>query len=74
MTKNISIVIQSRLGSQRVPGKMLKPFAGTTLVDILLSKVVRLKNITPNQIFFCAYERKIQKYFLSGIIKYQLTT
>ena len=34
--KDIAVVIQARLGSQRIPNKMLKPFAGTTLVDIFL--------------------------------------
>jgi CMP-N-acetylneuraminic acid synthetase len=43
MDKNISIVIQSRLGSSRIPGKMLKDFAGTTLVDILLTKLLQSK-------------------------------
>ena len=34
--KNIAVVIQARLGSQRVPQKMIKPFAGTTLTDIAI--------------------------------------
>lgn len=59
MDKDISLVIQSRLGSQRIPGKMLKPFVGTTLVDILLKKVSNLKSLKPNQIYFCAYEKKL---------------
>lgn len=59
MNKEISLVIQSRLGSQRIPGKMLKPFAGTTLVDILLEKVSKLKSISPDQIYFCAYEEEL---------------
>ena len=42
MGKDISLVIQARLGSQRVPKKMLRPFAETTLVDILLKKVSNL--------------------------------
>ena len=53
MDKNVSIVIQSRLGSTRVPGKMLKDFAGTTLVDILLTKLMKSKEVTPDQIYFC---------------------
>lgn len=53
MGRDISIVVQSRLGSTRVPGKMLKDFAGTTLVDILLKKLLKSKEIEPNQIYFC---------------------
>ncbi len=37
--KNIAVVIQARLGSQRVPQKMIKPFAGTTLTDIAIKKI-----------------------------------
>ena len=36
---DICILVQARLGSTRVPGKMLRPFAGTTLVDILFEKL-----------------------------------
>ena len=59
MGKNVSLVIQSRLGSQRVPGKMLKPFSNTTLVDILLKKVSNLKSIQSDQVYFCAYEKEL---------------
>ena len=37
--KDICILVQARLDSQRVPGKMLRPFADTTLVDILFEKL-----------------------------------
>ena len=37
--KDVCILVQARLGSQRVPGKMLRPFANTTLVDILFKKL-----------------------------------
>ena len=36
---DICILVQARLGSERVPGKMLRPFANTTLVDILFDKL-----------------------------------
>ena len=59
MDKNISIVIQSRLGSSRIPGKMLKDFAGTTLVDILLTKLLQSKEVDPSQIYFCVGEDEL---------------
>lgn len=37
---DILFIVQARLSSQRVPQKMIRPFAGTTLVDIVLQKVV----------------------------------
>jgi CMP-N-acetylneuraminic acid synthetase len=59
MSKDISIVVQSRLGSQRVPNKMLKPFAGTTLVDILLDKLTNLTSVDYSKVYFCAHEQKL---------------
>ena len=38
---------------------MLKDFAGTTLVDILLSKLIKSKEITPDQIYFCVGEDEL---------------
>lgn len=70
MGKDISLVIQARLGSQRVPGKMLRPFAGTTLVDILLEKVSNLKSIESSQVYFCAYEDEL----LETASKYPVNT
>jgi len=36
---DVCIITQARLGSQRVPNKMLRDFAGTTLMDIYLKKI-----------------------------------
>ena len=40
----VAVIIQARLGSQRVPQKMIKPFANTTLLDIFLEKVKNCKS------------------------------
>lgn len=40
----ICIVVQSRLSSQRVPGKMTRKFADTTLFDIACQKLNELSN------------------------------
>jgi CMP-N-acetylneuraminic acid synthetase len=37
--KTISVVINARLHSSRLPRKLLRPFAGTTLIEIALSKI-----------------------------------
>ena len=61
--KNINevcLIVQARLGSQRVPRKMIKPFAGTTLVDILFKKLKNLKNIPIENIYFSAYESELK--------------
>ena len=37
--EDILFIVQARLESERVPRKMVKPFAGTTLLDILIDKI-----------------------------------
>ena len=59
---DICIVIQARLSSERVPYKMLKPFAGTTLLDISLEKITQLKSIDfKNQFYLSAYENELKE-------------
>ena len=58
---DICILVQARLGSTRVPGKMLKPFAGTTLVDILFNKLKSSKVIPKENIYFSAYEDELKE-------------
>ena len=58
--KDVCVVVQARLGSQRVPGKMLRPFANTTLVDILFNKLKESKVIPLENIHFSAYEQDLK--------------
>ena len=58
---DICVVIQARLGSTRVPGKMLKPFAGTTLVDILFDKLKSSKIIPMENVYFSVYEPELKE-------------
>lgn len=64
MSKSISdvcVLVQARLGSTRVPNKMLRPFANTTLVDILFEKL-KSSNIIPTEnIIFSAYESELKE-------------
>lgn len=39
MKKTISVVINARLGSTRVPQKLVRPFSSTNLIEIALSKL-----------------------------------
>lgn len=58
--EDVCVVVQARLGSQRVPGKMLRPFAGSTLTDILLDKLKFSQIIPKENIFFSAYEQELK--------------
>tara|TARA_Y100001938_G_C8070016_1_gene422554 strand:- start:898 stop:1587 length:690 start_codon:yes stop_codon:yes gene_type:complete len=59
--KNISdvaFIVQSRLNSERVPQKMIRDFCGTTLLDVVLDKLVQAK-IPNNQIYLSAHEDEL---------------
>ena len=58
---DICIIVQARMGSQRVPGKMLRPFADTTLTDILFDKLTKLTIIPKSNIYFSAYEDELKE-------------
>lgn len=47
--EDILFIVQARLNSSRLPRKMLKDFAGTTLFDVTLEKVN--KSIVPKECF-----------------------
>ena len=57
---DIAFIVQARLNSQRVPQKMIRPFAGTTLFDIILNKLIRSQIIPRYNIFASVYEPELQ--------------
>ena len=58
--EDICFIIQARLSSERVPRKMIKPFANTNLVDIACKKINKSKIIPKENFFFSAYEDEIK--------------
>jgi CMP-N-acetylneuraminic acid synthetase len=54
----VGIIVQARLSSQRCPQKMIRPFAGTTLMDICLTKLVNSK-IKNHNIWVSVYEQEL---------------
>ena len=56
---NVCVIVQARLGSQRVPQKMIRPFSGTTLMDICLEKLEGSKIIPSKNIFASVYEEEL---------------
>ena len=57
--EDICFIIYARLGSQRLPGKMLRPFADTTLVDIALEKIKSCKEIPLSNFYLCVHESEL---------------
>lgn len=58
---DVCVIVQARMGSQRVPGKMLRPFADTTLTDILFDKLINSSVIPRSNIYFSAYENELKE-------------
>ena len=51
--KDICFILQSRVNSKRLPRKVIKPFAGTTLFDIAINKLVN-SELIPNENIYCS--------------------
>jgi len=58
---DICIIVQARMGSQRIPGKMLRSFDYTTLTDILFDKLTKSTIIPKSNIYFSAYEDELKE-------------
>lgn len=52
-------IVQARLNSQRVPRKMIKPFAGSNLFGIILDKLLSSKVIPSENIRASVYEEEL---------------
>ena len=57
---DICVIVQARLGSQRVPNKMIRPFAGTTLTDIFLEKVKQCKSFPIENFYLSVHEPELK--------------
>ena len=58
--KDVCVIVQARLGSQRVPRKMLRPLAGTTLLEIMFNKISQCKSFSKEDFFLSAWEEEIK--------------
>ena len=54
------VIVQARLSSQRLPEKMIKPFANSTLVDICLEKIKQSKIVNLNNFYLSVYEEELK--------------
>ena len=57
--EDVCVMVQARLGSQRVPQKMIRPFAGTTLMDICLEKLADSQYIPNKNVCASVYEPEL---------------
>ena len=54
-----AFIVQARLNSQRVPQKMIRPFAGSNLFGIILDKLLSSKVIPSENIYASVYEEEL---------------
>lgn len=64
-------IVQARMNSQRVPGKMLRPFNGTTLFGLALDKLLSSTIIPSDQIYASVFEEEL---FLEANTKRNIRT
>jgi CMP-N-acetylneuraminic acid synthetase len=56
---SVAIIVQARLNSQRVPQKMIRPFYGTTLFDLVLEKIKEALPSKQDNIWASVYEPEL---------------
>lgn len=56
---SVAFLVQARLNSQRVPQKMIRPFAGTTLTDLVLDKLLASRVIPKENIILSVQEEPL---------------
>jgi len=59
--KDIAVIVQARTNSQRIPNKMLRPFANTNLFELVLSKLLKSKTIPKQNIIASVYEDELKE-------------
>ena len=57
--KDICFIIQARLDSKRLPGKMLKPFADSNLFEITINKLLDSDLIPNDNIYLSLYDDEL---------------
>jgi len=56
---DICFIVQARLDSKRLPGKMLLPFGGSNLFEIAVNKLVNSNFIPNSNIYLSLYDQKL---------------
>jgi len=58
---DICFIVQARLNSQRVPQKMIKPFAGSNLFELIIDKLIFSDIIPRENIFASVHEDELKQ-------------
>tara|TARA_B100000700_G_scaffold216483_1_gene237967 strand:- start:1301 stop:2002 length:702 start_codon:yes stop_codon:yes gene_type:complete len=55
----VAVVVQARMSSQRCPGKMARPFANSTLIDVTIEKIKESKIIPTENFYLSVHEPEL---------------
>ena len=56
---HICVIVQARLGSERIPNKMLKSFAGTTLFENIIN-IIQNTKLAKNNFYVSVFEQELK--------------
>lgn len=59
--EDICVIVQGRLSSERCPGKMIRPFAGSNLLDKCLRLLMKSEVLPKENIFLSVHEPELQQ-------------
>lgn len=57
--EEVAVIIQARLSSERCPRKMVRPFAGSSLTDIAIEKILKSKSIPKQNFYLTVHEPEL---------------
>lgn len=57
--EDVCVIIQARLSSERCPRKMVRPFAGSSLTEIAINKVLASKIIPKDNFYLSVHEPEL---------------
>ena len=56
---DVLVMVQVRLQSERCPNKVIRPFAGSTLTDLLIEKLLASQVVPQRNIYLSVYEPEL---------------
>jgi len=58
---DVAVILQARMNSQRVPRKMLRPFADSTLFEVAINKLLKSSILPKENIYVSVYEDELKE-------------
>jgi len=59
--EEVAVVVQARLSSERCPRKMIRPFADSTLTEVMTKKILSSKVIPKNNFYLSVYDPELKE-------------